>query len=184
MAKEQTKTSANCVFYHDDLYEFARGRYDCVILRAVLQHLHDPDRFMKHLPALLNDGAAALFLETTRENFVVADPPIATFSEFYDRLEAVQKGHTGSRDCIGELEGQLRKYGFRLLEMNSPMIPVSDPEDRIKAVQYLILGCAITNRMMSMPIEFEDLFADLLHWYEAKDSRLSLKSRRMLIGRV
>jgi len=35
--------------------------------------------------------------------------------------------------------------------------------------------------MMSMPIEFEDLFVDLLHWHGLKDSRLSLRSRRLLI---
>jgi 2-polyprenyl-3-methyl-5-hydroxy-6-metoxy-1,4-benzoquinol methylase len=184
MAKGQTKTSSNCVFYQADLYEFAQGRYDFVILRAVLQHLNDPDRFMKHLPALLNDSAAVLFLETTRENFVVADPPITTFNEFYCRLEAIQKEHTGSRDCIAELKGQLGKYDFKLLEMDNPMIPVTNAEDRVKAVQYLILGCAIAKKMMSMPIEFEDLFADLIHWHEVKDSRLSLKSRRMLIESV
>jgi SAM-dependent methyltransferase len=184
VAKEQTRTLKNCVFNHADLYEFAQGRYDFIILRAVLQHLNNLDRFMSHLPALLLDGAAVLFFETTRENFVVADPPISTFNEFYNRLEAIQKEHTGSRDCIAELEGQLRKYGFKLLEISSPMIPVTTAENRVKAIQYLILGCAIANKMMAMPIDFEDLFADLIHWHEIKDSRLSLKSRRMLIERV
>ncbi len=133
---------------------------------------------------LFQDGAAVLFFETTRENFVVADPPITTFNEFYNRLEAIQKEHTGSRDCIAELEGQLGKYGFKLLEMDNPMIPVTNVENRIKVVQYLILACAIAKKMMPMPIEFKDLFADLIHWHEVVDSRLSLKSRRMLIERV
>jgi SAM-dependent methyltransferase len=184
IAREKTRTLKNCVFYHADLYEFSQGRFDFIILRAVLQHLSDPDRFMKHLPVILQHGAAVIFFETTRENFVVADPPITTFNEFYRRLEAIQKEHTGSRDCIAELEGQLAKYGFKLLELANPLLPVSGPENRAKMVQYLILACAITKKMMSLPIEFEDLFEDLIHWHEAKGSRLNLKSRLMLIEKV
>jgi len=183
-AKKLLKSLTNCTFYRANLYKFAKGRYDFVILRAVLQHLSDPGRFMRRLPALLNEGAPVLFFETTRENFITADPSIPTFDEFYSRMEEVQKKHTGSRDCIAELERDLSQFGFRLLALDTPVYPVTAPENRLKVVQYLILACTTAKRLMRMPIDLERLLADLLHWYEAKESQLSLKSRRMLIERM
>ncbi len=184
IAREQSRGLSHCRFVHADLYEYAEGRYDFAILRAVLQHLKDPDRLMKHLPDILCEKSAVLFLDTTRENFVEAAPPIATFNEFYDRLEAVQKDHTGSRDCIAELEGQLPKTGFRLVESRAPLISVSGASNKEKVAQYLILGCAVAGKMMSLPVDLNGLFADLLHWHDAENGRLGLKSRMLLIERT
>jgi SAM-dependent methyltransferase len=181
LARERTRQAANCVFFHADLYDFAAGRYDFVILRAVLQHLGDPRRLMKHLTSLLNAGAAVLFLETTKENFVVADPPIPTFDAFYGRLEAAQIEAGGSRDCIVELEERLGESAFRLLELESPLIHAAGAAERLWTVQYLILSCAISQRRLSLPISFSSLFAELIQWHEKADSRMSFKSRRMLI---
>ena len=96
----------------------------------------------------------------------------------------VQKQHTGSRDCIAELEKDLGQFGFKLLALDDPALPVTTADNRVKVVQYLILGCTVGKKLMQMPIHLENLFADLVHWHETKDSRLSLKSRRMLIERA
>lgn len=183
-ARKKLKASSNCIFFHANLNKFEKGRFDFVILRAVLQHLPDPGRFMRRLPILLNESAPVLFFETTRENFVDADPPIPAFNEFYDQMEKVQKKHTGSRDCIAELEGDLDQYGFRLLALDTPSLIFSSPEHREKIVRYLMLTCSVCKRLMHMPLDLNRLLGDLLCWYETDDSRLSLKSRRMLIERA
>jgi SAM-dependent methyltransferase len=183
-AGSRTRELGHCEFFQGDLYDFAAGRYDFVILRAVLQHLQDPDRFMKHLPALLRENAAVLFLETTRENFIEAEPPIAAFDRFYEQLEAVQREHTGSRDCIAELLALLPSYPFRLLESHTPRNPVTTEADRLKTVRYLALACATVRKMMPVRIRMEELFADLAAWHDAPRPRLSIKSRRLLIEAV
>jgi SAM-dependent methyltransferase len=184
IARDQTRGLDHCRIIHADLYDFAAGRYDFVILSAVLQHLKYPDRLMKHLPDLLCEGGTVLFLDTTRESFVDADPPIVAFDDFYNRLEPVQKEHTGSRDCMAELERQLAGTGFRLVESLARRTPVSGGGGRQKVVQYLILGCSIGARMMSQPLDLNALVADLLRWHDAEDSRLDLKSRLLLIARA
>lgn len=184
VAADRTRGLGNCRIVHADLYEFAEGRYDFVILRAVLQHLKYPDRLMERLPDLLSGNGAVLFLDTTKENFVAAHPPIAAFDDFYDKLAAAQKEHTGSRDCMAELEGRLPGTGFRVVESLALLIPVTGAESREKVVQYLILGCAIAARMMSTPLDLNALVGDLLRWYDAEDSRLDIRSRLLLIARA
>lgn len=183
-AKNLTRELNNCEFFQGDLYDFAEGRYDFVILRAVMQHLEEPDRFMKHLPDLLYGSAAVLLLETTRENFIEADPPIAAFDRFYAQLEAVQKKHTGSRDCIAELLERLALYKFKLLESHTPLNRITTAVNRLKAVQYLILACAVVKKMMPMSLQMSELFADLVAWHDAPHSHMSIKSRRLLIEAV
>jgi SAM-dependent methyltransferase len=180
-AGEQARGSSLCRFIQADLHEFSEGRYDFIILRAVLQHLKDADRLMRHLPELVHGKGVVLFLDTTRENFVEAEPPIAAWNDFYRRLEAAQKEHTGSRDCIAELEARLPGTVFQRLESLAPLIAVSGAQDRKKVVQYLILACAIATRMMSLPLDLNALIADLIRWHDTKNSRLALKSRLLLI---
>jgi SAM-dependent methyltransferase len=182
IAAEQTRGLQACRFIGGDLYDFSQGRHDFIILRAVLQHLKDPDRLMKHLPDLLSGNGVVLFLDTTRENFVEANPSLAVWNDFYDRVEAVQKEHTGSRDCMAELEARLPGTGFRILESLGQSIPVAGAEDRQRVIQYLILGCSITARMMSLPVDLKALVTDLLSWHDARNSNLVLKSRLMLMG--
>lgn len=185
IARNQTQRLQNCSFCQGDAYTFADGRYDFVILKAVLQHLKEPNRFMKHLPELLDKEAVVLFIDTTRENFIVAEPPITAFNRLYAQLETIQKQHSGSRDCMDELLEQLDAYGFRLLEAHTPSVPVPTTENRLKAVRYLLLASATVKKMMPpLELELRDLTADLVAWHDAPDACMSIKSRRMLIERI
>jgi len=184
IAESQFKSLPDCRAVAADLYEFDRGRYDFILLRAVLQHLKEPGRLMVRLPDLLRAGGHVLFLDTTRENFIEASPAIAAFNDFYARMEAVQKHHTGSRDCMAELEARLPGTGFRVVESSGPRTAVTAAGPRRKVVQYLLLACAIGARMMALPLDFDALAADLIHWHDTSDSSLILKSRLLLLARA
>jgi SAM-dependent methyltransferase len=185
LAKIQTQRLQNGRFFRGDLYTFTDDRYDFIILKAVLQHLKEPDRFMKYLPNLLYANAVVLFIDTTRENFISAEPRIATFDRLYAQIEAIQKQHTGSCDCMDKLQARLGASGFRLLEAHTPSAPVSIATNRLKAVQFLILAGATVKKMMpSLALDLGELISDLVAWHDAPAPLMSIKSRRMLIERI
>ena len=181
IAKEQTKALKNCTFYCADLYDFSQGQYDFVILRAVLQHLKDTDRFMKHLPNLLQDHAVVLFSDTTSDNFINSYPPIPTFDDFYNQLEVLQKEHDGNRNCLIELEENLEKYNFKLIEAYNREIPITTEEHKVKIIQYIILGCSVAKKMIPVRIELKNLFDDIIKWHDSNAPYIQIKTRWMMI---
>jgi SAM-dependent methyltransferase len=181
IARQQLQPLGNCRLHHADVYEFAQGQYDFVVLKALLQHLKDPGRLMQRLPSLLRKDATVLISDASRGNFIDSDPPISAFEEFYRQGEVLQKEHSGDRDCLYQLEESLESYGFRLVESQELAIPVTTEEERVRAIQYIILGCTFALRMLPVQMELLDLFADLVRWHDAPAPRMKIKSRRMTL---
>jgi len=181
IAKEQNKAQNNCEFVCADLYEFAKGQYDIVILRAVLQHLNDPDRFMKRLPDLLHNNSVVLLNDTPNENFIESSPSIPAFDDFYKKLQVSQRDKGGNRNCLKELEDNLERYNFKLIEAYDQTIPITTEENRLKIIQYLILGCSIATKMFSIHVDLKSLFGDLVKWYESEASYIQIKTKWMMI---
>ena len=180
-AREQTSERNNCEFCCADLYDFNEGVYDVIILRAVLQHLDDPNRFMQHVSRLLNDNAAMIFNDTPNENFIVSSPAIPTFDDFYNQLGKAQRAGGGNRDCLAELEGSLEEHGFALIDSCDRAIPITTDENRLRMIQYLILACFVTKQMFSMRVDIAGLFDDLLNWYGSEAPAMEVKTKWMMI---
>lgn len=56
------KNSQNCEFYIQDIYEWQdSGTYDLIILRDVIEHIHDQERFMKFAKRFLKPNGKIFF---------------------------------------------------------------------------------------------------------------------------
>lgn len=180
-ARKQTTKQSNCEFICADLYDFAIGRYDVVILRAVLQHLIDSDRFMKHLPRLLENNSVVIFNDTPNENFVNSSPAIPTFDKFYNQLEVSQREAGGNRDCLADLKGNLEGYNFAIVDFCDQAIPIKTDKNRLLMIQYLILGCSVAKQMFSIRVDLASLFDDLVKWYGSSNPYMQIKTKWMMI---
>jgi len=182
-AKQQTKMLSNCTFYQDDIYTFSQGQYNFIILMAVLQHLKI-DKFLKHLPFLLDDEGVVLFFDTTKENSIEAHPPLVTFNKFCRRFELMQKLFGVNRNCMAELESKLGAHNFKIIEDQKQIIPITTTVERLQVVQYLLLFCTVAKKMLWIPINFNKILTELLQWYDTPDSRMHLKLQLLLIEKA
>ena len=181
IAKKQTNALKNCEFICNDLYNFSDGNYDVIILRAVLQHLKNPVRLLHQLRELLKDNSVVIFNDTPDENFVNSIPKILTFDNFYNQLEVMQKEGGGNRNCLVDLANNLASHNFTLIEAIDQIIPITTEENKLKIIQYLILGCAVAKKMLSIRMELKDLFNDLIKWYDSNPSYIQIKTKWMVI---
>jgi SAM-dependent methyltransferase len=185
IAKELNQSSKNCYFECSDLYSYQNGTFDFIVLRAVLQHVQEPERFINNLRLLMNDHALVLINDTDNQNFISSQPPIPAFIDFYQQLERVQREKGGgNRNCLFDLEQRLDKYGFKLVDAFSKHVPLISETEKINIMNYMILICATVTKILPINLRFQDLFDQIIDWYESEAPYSQFNTKMMTIERL
>lgn len=146
-----------------DLFD-ARGEYDFVIVRLVLQHLDQPAVALRRLRALIRPGGGALVIDALDEARRF-EPQPARFLEFFEAYKKHQLSIGRNRDAACNLAALLHDVaGLQPQRVDRIVIPSTLPGNLALFEQTYYLMIAMTELTGALPWDYATVKRDWLRW--------------------
>jgi SAM-dependent methyltransferase len=152
-----------------DIYG-AKGTFDVVLARLLLQHLPDLDRFLERTSQILVPGGALIVVDSN-DSARIFVPELPHMRNLFDELRLAQKRTGSERDAIRLLKAKAPLFGFKLVREAYVTVPSSLPT--YKSLFYksyrTVFGIVRLNYGLQQ-LDYKALNEELSNWYSLSNS--------------
>ncbi len=174
-AKERTRGFKNVQFDVADLYQLDRGKYDVIILFAVLQHLQDVPAAFAVLSQRLNDRGTFIVMDTNSagDDFQ-ATPEIPGLSKMYSELQLSSSKRGRNIDCLAQTKNWAARNGFQINAERITQAILTSAEDKSTYVSYTLFVSELLDRFYQIKTDQQLLLKELESWEATPSSSVKL----------
>lgn len=179
-ANEKYGHFKNIKFVCDNIYNFQGAKFDCVILRLVIQHLADIESLFKQLKSLLTKNGTIIIIDSddTLKKFSVSTPIL---ERMYENLQTNQSVKGGSRQVIHHIGKDSNNFGYMEIDSQSKAVVSFTSSEKENLMQMFCHASEIIKRKFKVEVDQEALYQELNNWRMAMHSYAQVGMKYVII---